>query len=202
MFKSSMLCICHCLPEYECSLLWSNWWETAKTKPPRIQNGCLGYILSFYSPLQNLKKRCHSADSIYLYILGNWKYLMHSPVLEILTLSQLFLFNSGSGSIWPFMFPDMSEWITLWFPFLRQTKSIFSSSTLFFLSPGLNQTTVTVDVSVIIIFSSVTRLCCKDLRPTITKAREGSGSIINTHLCNWVRWRGGSDNWCSFCVCT
>lgn len=50
---------------------------------------------------------------------------------------------------------------------------------------------MTVDTSVIIIVSSITKLWCKDLKPTISKAREGSGSITKTHLCNWVLRREG-----------
>lgn len=119
-----------------------------------------------------------TADSICLYIPG--KHLITSSVLLILTLSQSFCSKSvptGSGSIWPFMFQDtfdLSEWIMFWFPFSKKGEIhfLFIYPVVVFFSPGLNWSTATVDVSVIIIVSSATRLWCKDLRPTINKAEK------------------------------
>lgn len=118
------------------------------------------------------------------------------------TLSQLFCSNSSqTGSQFdlscfqtPLTFIQTKDQKTLWFTFPRQAKFICSTSTVFyffFSSIGLKWTTGTVDTSVIIIVSCVTKLWCKDLKPTTNKAREGLGSITKTHLCNWIWWRGG-----------
>ena len=150
------------------------------------------YFLFIFHFTTSINDVTLTADSICIYMLKvRSLYLLVASQQNVLPQ-----FIVKRKSIWPFMFLDtfdLSDQKMLSFSFLWQAKFICCASTVLLVlsSTGLKWTTITVHASVVIIVSFVTNLWCKDLKPTINKAREGSGFIAKTHLCNWAWWRGG-----------